>query len=333
MSAIAGPALGLTSSTTESWVAPAPTAVNHWSATGGAQSTAASGAGLRAAGDQPGGEVVGARDDGGAGPRRRDGDPAGADPQRSRSCHRARPGRARDLRAGSTPERAHAERVGAGAGQRARADHRGRGQRRLDRRLGRPGCSRSGRAAAAPARTPPGAATARSTSAPNRRLIAGPLPGPGPCWARRAPAPRGSPSPAGRAARCAARTAVPRGPRADSGRSTCQARVAAVLGARRTRPPVASSAAATSPSAGAGRTTYSMPRAASVSTASGSGRETRPRTSAVKSRSSAVSAEHLVLAGGDAVVAAHRVGRARRRPSRGPRGSRARGRASELCTM
>jgi hypothetical protein len=43
MSAMAGPAFGLTSSMTESWVASAPAAVNHCSGSGGAQSVAASG--------------------------------------------------------------------------------------------------------------------------------------------------------------------------------------------------------------------------------------------------------------------------------------------------
>src|SRR5687768_13296910 len=42
-SATAGPGLGLTSSTTEPWVAPAPTAVNHWSEVVGPQATATTG--------------------------------------------------------------------------------------------------------------------------------------------------------------------------------------------------------------------------------------------------------------------------------------------------
>ena len=54
MSAMAGPAFGLTSSITESWVASAPTPVNQWSATGGAQSIAASGADCERPATRPG---------------------------------------------------------------------------------------------------------------------------------------------------------------------------------------------------------------------------------------------------------------------------------------
>ena len=98
------------------------------------------------------------------------------------------------------------------------------------------------------------------------------------------------------------------GRRVRAGWSTCQARVVRSSALACTSPPVASRAAATSPSAGDGSTTYSMPRPASRSTTSGVGRETSARTSGVKPASSAREVEDLVLAERDAVPAADRVG-------------------------
>ena len=93
MSAMAGPAFGLTSSITESWVAPAPTAgeplVGHRRR---AVDRGERGR-LRAAGDQAGREVVGAGDHRRAEPRRCGRDPAGAHRAAVRPTSRARPGR------------------------------------------------------------------------------------------------------------------------------------------------------------------------------------------------------------------------------------------------
>ena len=132
MSAIAGPAFGLTSSTTESWVASAPTPVNHWSATGGSQSTAASGAVCDRPATSPGARssepvtTVGPSP-GGAVETRRVRSSSGAADEPSPDLDLAG-----HLRLRVCAEQGHAEQVGTGAGQGVGADHRRGGQRGLD---------------------------------------------------------------------------------------------------------------------------------------------------------------------------------------------------------
>ena len=220
---------------------------------------------LRAARDQPGREVVGAGDH-----RRARAPAVRCDTRRVRTAQRCRPTcRARPGRRPSTFASGSAPRVltpsrsdpvpGRAPGQTTDAEVSGVSTGACALAAGRgPGAG-----AAAPARTTTGSTIARSTSAPNRRLIAGPLPGRGRSTARTARGRPGSRRPAGPAARSAATTAARRGRSAESGRSTCQARVLRSSALACTSPAVASSAAATSPSAGAGSTTYSMPREAS----------------------------------------------------------------------
>ncbi len=328
MSAMARPAFGLTSSITESWVASAPTAVNHWSGTGRRAVDGGERGRLRAAGDQAGRQVVGAGDHRRAEPLGRGGDPAGA--------HRQRRGRgaepdldvARHL--GGRVVRADdadTEQVGPDAGQRVGADHGRGGERGLDRRPSVPliavGVQDQQRQHAGHGQHDGEDHVGPETGASSRTAFALAL-GRGRAQHQHD---QDREPPAGPAARPAATSAARRGRSAESGRSTCQARVLRSSALACSSPAVASSAAATSPSAGAGSTTYSMPREASASTASGVGRAASPCTSVVKSRSSGGQVEHLVLAGGDAVVAAHGVGQPVAPGSRGPRGSRARGRA------
>ncbi len=105
----------------------------------------------------------------------------------------------------------------------------------------------------------------------------------------------------------AARSCVPRRASADSGRSMRQARVVRSSALAWSRPEVASSTAATVPSAGDGRTTYSMPRGASASTTSAVGAETRAHLLG-EVGVLVGEGEHLVLAQGGAVPAQDAVG-------------------------
>ena len=284
MSAIAGPAFGLTSSIVELWVASAPAAVNHWSATGGAQSTAASGAVWERPASSPGARSSVPVTTTGPVP----GDAVDTRPVRTRSGPTVSPRPTwtspATFDAGSAPTVLTPSRSvppGSALGQTTEAAESG-----VSTAGSATGCSRSGRSSSSARAHATGSRIARTTSAPNRRLIAGP----DPCSARTAPAPTRIASPCSTSSPIRSHDRGPSRSLADSGRSTCQARVLRSSALACTRPLVASRAAATSPSAGAGRTTYSIPRAASASTASGVGREARPRTSAVKSRSSAVSA-------------------------------------------
>ena len=340
-SATAGPASGLTSSSTESCSAPAPTPVNHWSGEVGRAGHGGQLAGAAEAGtDQAGGQVAlagdherpGARAHGRHRPRRQRGQrrsssrratstspcaPCSAVDERSRPATRA-------ARWGSTIEAlVSAVRVGRAARRpalaRAHQQQRptvssgsttastvvaSRRTRRLER-SGRPGVgvaharrllSWSARRARRPPRSP----------APCRTSSSDPQPGAG---ARRR-----------RAGRAAGRPARPgwSGPR----RWPAPAR-------RWRRAP-----AATLPSAGAGSTTYSMPRLASASTTSGVGRETSARTSRVKPASSAVRSRISSSPSVTPSPRRTRVGQAVGRRRRGPPGCRGRGRASSSapCT-
>ena len=290
--------------------------------------------GLRAPGHQAGRQVVGAGDHVGPSPAAAVETRRGAHLQRCAPTRRARPGRRPSTFAsGSAP------RMLTPSGRtRCRAARSGRPPRRRSAAsrpaavpCGSPrsGC-RSSSASAATTRQHDRAGARRPRPAPHRRPPSRLAVGRRRAQHQRRP---GSRAPAGRAARSAATTAARRGRRPTSGRSTCQARVLRSSALACTSPPVASSAAATSPSAGAGSTTYSMPRAASAV----HGVRGRARRQPPHQRGEVAvlggQGEHLVLADGDAVVATHGVASAR--PRREPRTTRipCSGPSSELWTM
>ena len=273
MSAMAGPAFGLTSSIDRVVGGPAPAPVNHWSATGGAQSTAASGADCERPATRPGARSPVPVTTTGPVPARR----SLTRPERTRTAPAASPSPTWTSPVtfvpGSAPRVLTPEQVRARPGQRAGHTTDAEVERRLDRRL-TAGLRRGpGAAAAAPAHRRPAA----RRRAPRRPRAGASSPTSGPCvGAHRAPAPRGSPTPWRTSSPIRSHDRGPSRSLADSGRSTCQARVLRSSALACTSPPVASSAAATSPSAGAGSTTYSMPRSASASTASGVGPRGQP---------------------------------------------------------
>ena len=314
MSAMAGPAFGLTSSSTESWVASAPTPVNHWSATGGAQSTAESGRRPRPPCDQAGREVAGAGDHRRAEPLRRRATrggcgPAAVWPTAEPDLHVARRPSRPDLRRGCSRRAGRTPVPGRAPGQTTDAEVSAASRRvpvPLRLAVG-PGCRSS---SASTATT--GSTTARSTSAPQ------------PAPHRRPP----SPVAVGRGCtqheddqdrdplqdqqrRSAATTAARRARSRRAAGSTCQARVRAVLGAGLVE--AAGRVERGRDVAVGGRRQHDVLDAArrpARATTSGVGREASACTSAVKSRSSVVRPRISSSPSGDAVAAAHGVGQA-----------------------
>ena len=257
-SATAGPASGLTSSSTEVWPAPAPTPVNHRSGRGpGSRGPPGS---CRRSGPRPGRAPVSSS----PGPRPGRRRPAPSSPRPGAvgdrwSVAERRPGPRRDAarrHCASAPTSARPER--------GRADHGRAGQRRSRRRLGHGRRASGGRTSSERAARSAAASTApisdrrvSTTGAPRWRtgVRAGVLMTTSSGWW---------------AAQSTATTRIaealehqqhdpqPGAPgrrrrRASSGRSTCQARVVRSSALAWTSPAVASSTAATSPSAGDGQ--------------------------------------------------------------------------------
>ena len=279
----ARPAFGLTSSMTEPWVAPDPSPVNHCSADGGRQSVATSGSVQRPTGDQ----------------------------RRARGRRRRRP------RPGPSPAVTD---VSCWGSRVTGSDVVAEAREHLAARVGERGRRRPCPAACRPARDTPPTPTrascspapgvrrprgrrrrgARASSAATQTTGSSPatsrsertrLIGASGSWsARRGPAPRRGHRSGGRAGRPAATTAARPPRRRPSGLSTCHARVSRSSALAATRPPVASRAAETSGSAGAGSTTYSMPAAPSAPTTPGVGRDTRARTTSSRSASGSLCA-------------------------------------------